>query len=549
MLKISILQALLISAYVGWAHAYVGYTFGCEPLNSALVTSLVVGIILGKVPEAVTIGAAIQLLYMGIVEVGGTVVQDPNVAAAVAIPVALASGLTPEQAVTVAVPVGLLAAFLTNVKYFINSLFVHAADRYATEENTKMIAIYATIIPILVTIILYIIPTFIAIYSGSAAINNIIHFIPQSVMHALEVIGGALPALGFALAIFVIGRQDLLLFFVGAFFIPVSLSVLKLNVPENMTILFAIFGSAIAYLYVMLKSKDNPQEKEGAATSDSGTLDTSAKVLSDKDLRSTWNRWWWWAETSHSYERLQSLAFCNALAPNLKKLYKGGEELKKALTRHLEFFNTEGIWGGGPILGITLSMEESRAKALESGKEALDPGVISATKFGLMGSLAGIGDSIDWATLFYILIGILLPWAKAGLWISPVLFVAIFATTTYLIGYYLFMQSYRLGRISVTQWLQSGLIRKIQEGLSVLGMFMMGILSSTYVNISSSLKWTISGQTFALQDILDGILPGLLPFATIMLLYSFFSKKGLKIVQAALFLIVVFGILGLIGVL
>lgn len=275
------------------------------------------------------------------------------------------------------------------------------------------------------------------------------------------------------------------------------------------------------------------------------------RTITKWDLFKTWIRWVFFSEVAHSYERLQSLAFCNALTPILKKLYpKGGEEFNEALARHLEFFNTEPYWGGGTILGITAALEEERAKGIADRKEdVLDPGIISSTKVGLMGPFAGIGDSIDEATLMYLLIAIAIPWAKSGLWIAGVFPFVVFAAATYSYGFYFLRTGYRLGREAATEVLRSGMINKIILGASVLGLFMMGVLAASYVSVSSSLKWTLSGKEFSLQGILNSILPGLLPFATVMLIYLYLVKKGLRMNRVLLYVAAIFFVLGLIGIL
>ena len=76
------------------------------------------------------------------------------------------------------------------------------------------------------------------------------------------------------------------------------------------------------------------------------------------------------------------------MIPIIEKLYKDKpEEKAAALQRHLEFFNTT------PhmvtlILGISTAMEEENAL-----DENFDTSSINSVKAGLMGPLAGIGDS------------------------------------------------------------------------------------------------------------------------------------------------------------
>jgi mannose/fructose/N-acetylgalactosamine-specific phosphotransferase system component IID len=280
------------------------------------------------------------------------------------------------------------------------------------------------------------------------------------------------------------------------------------------------------------------------------TLEKPGKITG-RDLFKAWIHWQFNAETGLSYERLQALGFVHALMPILRKLYpKGGEEFKNALKRHLIFFNTQAIWGGGTILGISAGLEEERANELyEMKEEVLDPALIVSTKTGLMGPFAGIGDSIDWATFQYLLLALFLPAAKSGMWIAGVAPWIIFVAATYTYGFYFVKSGYRLGRAAASQILQSGAINKIILGAGVLGLFMMGVLAASYVNVSSSLTWTLSGEKFEVQKILDNILPGLLPFATVALSYLFFTKKGLKINQLVLYIIVIFFVLGFIGVL
>lgn len=66
----------------------------------------------------------------------------------------------------------------------------------------------------------------------------------------------------------------------------------------------------------------------------------------------------------------------------------------------MQFFNTEAIWGT-PIHGITIAMEEEKAKG-----EDIPDSAITGIKTGLMGPLAGIGDTITWGMLKTIIYGI-----------------------------------------------------------------------------------------------------------------------------------------------
>ena len=93
---------------------------------------------------------------------------------------------------------------------------------------------------------------------------------------------------------------------------------------------------------------------------------------------------------SFNFERMQAMGFCVALMPALKKLYQG-DELKAALKRHLEFFNTQPFVAAA-IMGIIAAMEEKRANGADISQQTL-----SGVKVGLIGPLAGVGDPIFWS--------------------------------------------------------------------------------------------------------------------------------------------------------
>ncbi len=83
----------------------------------------------------------------------------------------------------------------------------------------------------------------------------------------------------------------------------------------------------------------------------------------------------------------QAIGFMTAVAPVLDKLYKDAdkETRKRAMQRHLTMFLSQNT-ATGMILGITAALEETTS---EDEKEA-----VVAVKAGMMGPLAGIGDSV-----------------------------------------------------------------------------------------------------------------------------------------------------------
>lgn len=64
--SITIMQAVLIGLFWWFKTNYYGQTFTCAISNCCLPGALFVGIVLGDVPNAMIIGASVQLIYLGI---------------------------------------------------------------------------------------------------------------------------------------------------------------------------------------------------------------------------------------------------------------------------------------------------------------------------------------------------------------------------------------------------------------------------------------------------------------------------------------------------
>ena len=270
------------------------------------------------------------------------------------------------------------------------------------------------------------------------------------------------------------------------------------------------------------------QKREGG-----GIMERNGTEIAKKDLRRSFLRWYMSAEISNSFERLQSISFCYSMIPVLRKLYPDRDAFKAALKRELQFFNTEAIWGT-PIHGITIAMEEEKARG-----EDIPDSAITGIKTGLMGPLAGIGDTITWGMLKTIIYGIGCTMAATGN-IMGALITVIFPLVTFLISGYLFNMGYHVGRESVNTILHAGWVKELILGTGIVGMFMMGALSAGFVKLELAAVIPVSGGgAIAIQDSLNSLVPGLLPLLIVFGIYSVIKRKKVNygIISLAILLV------------
>ncbi|VYU58787.1 Mannose permease IID component [Clostridium tertium] len=265
-----------------------------------------------------------------------------------------------------------------------------------------------------------------------------------------------------------------------------------------------------------------------------------SKQLSKKDLLKVFFRSFT-LEASFNYERMQSLGFVYSLIPVIKKLYKTKEERAGALKRHLEFFNTTPHISTF-IMGITSAMEEQNAKNEDFNEES-----INAVKVGLMGPLAGIGDSLFWGTFRVIAAGVGTSLAMEGKFLGVILFLLLFNVPHLLIRYNATFIGYNLGNKFLAKMYKNNLLEKATTMASIVGLMVIGAMTATMIEVSTTLSLGVGESVVNIQEILDQILPGMLPLAITGLAF-WMVKKNMKTIHIMIILMVI-GVVGrLLGV-
>lgn len=273
------------------------------------------------------------------------------------------------------------------------------------------------------------------------------------------------------------------------------------------------------------------------------------KKLTDKDISWASFRWWLMSQLTYNYQRMQGGGFESSIGPILKKLYSKDrhEEFIAALKRHMMFFNTEPRYGA-IIPGMAIALEEKKAQDPDS----IDGETIIDLKSSLMGPLAGIGDTLTQALFKPIMLSICIGWASQGNMMGPIVFCLVTLAYDFFMTRICFKSGYKLGTDAVEKLLDNQFLGKITTGLSVLGLFVLGVMICKFVTVSAVLKIAIgsAGKPISLGSaVLDKILPKAIPLAITWFTYRA-MQKGKSIVQILVVLFIlafIGGAIGLIG--
>ncbi len=236
--------------------------------------------------------------------------------------------------------------------------------------------------------------------------------------------------------------------------------------------------------------------------------------ITRKTLNKSRNRWMTTAQICFNYETMQSASVVYALGPSLEEIHRNDDEaLKESLKSGFRFFNTQ-PWMGNVILSSSLAIEE------EGGRASIE--AASAIRTSLMGPFAGLGDS-----LFFVLPKTVFGAIAAYMAIEGnpvgVGLCAIIGVVMVVIRYNLWNIGYKQGVKFITS--SQSKLTSLTDAASVMGLIVVGALIASNVKLSTPISFTVGESVTAVQDVLNKILPNLLPVAATAITYWALGKK------------------------
>jgi mannose/fructose/N-acetylgalactosamine-specific phosphotransferase system component IID/mannose/fructose/N-acetylgalactosamine-specific phosphotransferase system component IIC len=511
--------------------------FGCHSLNllvlQPLPLSVLVGLVMGDMPTAVIVGATIQPMYLSQTQAGWVITNDTSAAGIITAAVAITSGMGIESAMAVAVAVGLVMSQLTNVRMTAGSIWNQLTDKYIAQKKYGKIWLSTIIFPSLFKVILYWIPMSAALYFGSESLGLFITGLPNWLQSGLSVVGSMMPIVGMCIVASAIGKKGYFPFFIAGFLIVAFTGLSSIGVA-----LLAVF---IAFFDFWCRNNGGTSGVDFA-----GIMKQQADGnITKGQLNWAAIRLWLFYTAGNSYERYQANGVVATMFPILKKLYKDKDaQMQDAMQRTSELFNAEDMTAALPI-GIALSMEEQKSLGAP-----IDGDLISETKAALFPPMAALGDTVNWATIVPVTLAIMCPYALSGAWWPGIAAVVIAGILCNSQVFFLMHAGYRMGSRAVKHLIKTGMIEKILSMFTVLGMFVIGGMTSTLVHIKTPIEIAAGDTSINLQtDVLDALIPNLLTFTATMIIYKLLKSGKVSVIRIILGIVVVGLALGILGVL
>lgn len=238
-----VFKAFLVALVAFYGRVEQGW-LGQQMIARPIWLCTLVGLLLGDIKQGIIIGGTLELIWAGVVQVGATPTEVVT-GSTVACGLAILNNLSVAEAVTIAIPVGLLATVLNELNGTLVMMTWSPLANAAVEEcDTKKIW-WCGIGGELTRATLLALATFIAVSAGSVAVNAVIDAIPDKVRLGLQNASKLLPAIGIAVLMQFSFDMKFVGFFILGFLLP---TYLGFN-----SVACAIAGVAAALIYYFLK--------------------------------------------------------------------------------------------------------------------------------------------------------------------------------------------------------------------------------------------------------------------------------------------------------
>ena len=267
-------------------------------------------------------------------------------------------------------------------------------------------------------------------------------------------------------------------------------------------------------------------------------LKTNQEKITQQDIKRVSKRWIMASQITWNYEKMMGIGYLYAMLPILRKLYKMSDDLKEMMKNHMQFFNTTPHMGG-LILGIDIATEESGGKDV---KEA-----VNGIKTGLMGPFAGVGDTI-FGVLLPTIFGSIAAYMGQNGNVTGVIIWLIVNLAVLLLRYLSTGIGYKEGTKLVTS--AKDKLEALTHAATLLGITVVGALIPTVVKANIAANFKSGDVTLKGQEILDQIMPSLVPVLVVVGIYLLLGKKKMTSTKAVLIIMaasIIFYAIGFLG--
>lgn len=224
--------------------------------HQPIVACTLIGLVSGHLKEGIMLGGALQMIALGWANVGAAVAPDAalaSVASAIIMVLALEDKTANvsnaiNTSIAVAIPLSVAGLFLTMIARTLAIPVVHGMDKAAEEGSFRKIEILH-MLAVLMQGLRIAIPALALCFVSPEIVKGVLNAMPDWLKHGMEVGGGMVAAVGYAMVINMMSTKENWPFFAIGFVLAA--------IPQLTLIGLGVIGFSIALVYLKLKDSSS----------------------------------------------------------------------------------------------------------------------------------------------------------------------------------------------------------------------------------------------------------------------------------------------------
>lgn len=242
-MEITTLQIVLI--FVVACIAGMGSILDEFQFHRPLVACTLIGLVLGDMKTGIIIGGTLEMIALGWMNIGAAVAPDAAPASIISTILVIAGN----QSVGAGIVLAAAGQVLTIIVRTITVAFQHAADSAAERGNLTALSWIHVSALVLQAMRIAIPAVIVGVSVGTDAVHNMLSSIPEVVTNGLNIAGGMIVVVGYAMVINMMRAGYLMPFFYLGF---VTAAFTRFNL-----VLLGVIGVVMAILYIQLSPRYN----------------------------------------------------------------------------------------------------------------------------------------------------------------------------------------------------------------------------------------------------------------------------------------------------
>lgn len=230
-----------------------------------VIACTMTGAVLGDLTTGIILGGTLEMMALGWMNVGAAMAPDAALASVVSTILVIVGHQSIGAGIALAVPLAAAGQVLTIFVRTITVFFQHLADKYAEEGSCRGIEM-CHLAGLILQALRVALPA-VAIYmvAGTDTVNDALNSIPEVITRGLQVAGGFIVVVGYAMVINLMNAQKLMVYFFLGFLLAVFTDINLIG--------FGAIGAICAYFHIQSMQQDiaiNEAAKTGGGSAVEG---------------------------------------------------------------------------------------------------------------------------------------------------------------------------------------------------------------------------------------------------------------------------------------